>query len=31
MIEGEIGRACPASILRKHPNAHLFLDQEASI
>jgi glucosamine-6-phosphate deaminase len=31
MIEGEIGRACPASILRKHPNAHLFLDQEASV
>jgi glucosamine-6-phosphate deaminase len=26
MIEGEIGPACPASILRKHPDAHLFLD-----
>jgi glucosamine-6-phosphate deaminase len=25
MIEGEIGPACPASILRTHPNAHLFL------
>jgi glucosamine-6-phosphate deaminase len=29
MIEGEIGPACPASILRKHSNAHLFLDQES--
>jgi glucosamine-6-phosphate deaminase len=26
MIEGEIGPSCPASILRKHPNAHLFLE-----
>jgi glucosamine-6-phosphate deaminase len=25
MIEGEIGPACPASILRKHPDAHFFL------
>jgi glucosamine-6-phosphate deaminase len=27
MIESEIGPACPASILRKHPDAHLFLEQ----
>jgi glucosamine-6-phosphate deaminase len=27
MIEGEISPACPASILRTHPNAHLFLEQ----
>jgi glucosamine-6-phosphate deaminase len=30
VIEGEISPACPASILRRHPGAHLFLDQEAS-
>jgi glucosamine-6-phosphate deaminase len=30
MIEVEIAPACPASILRKHPDAHLFLDQEAA-
>lgn len=29
-IEGEIETACPASILRTHPNAHLFLDREAA-
>jgi glucosamine-6-phosphate deaminase len=27
VIEGEIGPACPASILRRHPAAHLFLEQ----
>ncbi|GAB1481547.1 glucosamine-6-phosphate deaminase [Treponema sp.] len=26
MLRGEISTACPASILRKHPNARLFLD-----
>jgi glucosamine-6-phosphate deaminase len=25
-IEGPIGTSCPASILRTHPNAHLFID-----
>jgi glucosamine-6-phosphate deaminase len=29
-VEGEITTACPASILRKHPDAHLFLDVEAA-
>jgi glucosamine-6-phosphate deaminase len=29
-IEGEITTACPASILRTHPDAHLFLDVEAA-
>jgi glucosamine-6-phosphate deaminase len=28
-IEGEISPVCPASILRTHPNAHLFLDRES--
>ncbi len=30
VIEGEISADCPASILRKHPNAHLFLDRAAA-
>ena len=29
-IEGEIAIDCPASILRTHPGAHLFLDREAA-
>jgi glucosamine-6-phosphate deaminase len=27
MIEGEIGPACSGSIIRTHPNAHLFLEK----
>lgn len=30
MIEGPISTACPASILRQHPNAILHLDQDAA-
>ncbi len=30
-IVGEISPACPASILRTHPDAHLFLDREAAV
>ncbi len=29
-LEGEIGEACPASILRRHPNASLFLDSDSA-
>lgn len=29
MLNGDISVACPASILRTHGNAHLFLDKEA--
>ena len=29
-IEGEISTACPASILRTHPNAQLFLDVDSA-
>lgn len=29
-LTGEITPACPASILRTHPDAHLFLDQDAA-
>lgn len=29
-IEGAIAESCPASILRTHPNAHLFLDRECA-
>lgn len=28
-LEGEVSTDCPASILREHPEAHWFLDQEA--
>ena len=28
-LEGEIVESCPASILRRHPNATLFLDQDS--
>jgi glucosamine-6-phosphate deaminase len=30
MIEGEITTACPASILRTHEGAHLFLDRDSA-
>lgn len=30
VLEGAITESCPASILRTHPNAHLFLDREAA-
>jgi len=29
-VEGVISESCPASILRTHPNAHLFLDRESA-
>jgi glucosamine-6-phosphate deaminase len=29
-IEGAISESCPASILRTHPNTHLFLDRESA-
>ncbi|MGH9833484.1 MAG: 6-phosphogluconolactonase, partial [Blastocatellia bacterium] len=29
-IEGEITTACPASILRTHNDAHLFLDRDSA-
>jgi glucosamine-6-phosphate deaminase len=29
-VKGEIIQGCPASILRTHPEAHLFLDREAA-
>ena len=29
-LEGEVATNCPASILRTHPGAHLFLDREAA-
>ncbi len=29
-IEGEISEACPASILRRHEDAHLFLDLDSA-
>ena len=29
-VEGPIGTSCPASILRTHPNAHLFIDVVAA-
>ncbi len=30
MIKGEISPACPASILQKHNNVHVFINKEAS-
>ncbi len=30
MIKGEISPACPASILQKHDNVHVFLDKDAA-
>jgi glucosamine-6-phosphate deaminase len=29
-LEGPISEACPASIVRRHPNAHVYLDMESS-
>ena len=29
-IEGPIATSCPASILRRHPDAHLFLDRDSA-
>jgi glucosamine-6-phosphate deaminase len=29
-LEGPISESCPASIVRRHPNAHVYLDQESS-
>ncbi len=29
-LEGEVAAACPASILRTHPDAHLFLDRKSA-
>ncbi len=29
-LQGPITTACPASILRQHPDAHLFLDQDSA-
>ena len=30
MIKGEISPACPASILQKHNNVHIFIDKDAA-
>lgn len=30
MLKGDITPLCPASILREHPNAHIFLDRNAA-
>ena len=30
MIQGPISTSCPASILRRHPDAIVYLDQEAA-
>ncbi|MFL6353747.1 MAG: glucosamine-6-phosphate deaminase [Bryobacteraceae bacterium] len=29
-LEGPISESCPASVVRTHPNAHVYLDQESS-
>lgn len=29
-IEGPVATSCPASILRRHPNAHLFIDSDSA-
>jgi glucosamine-6-phosphate deaminase len=29
-IEGPVETACPASILRTHPDAHLFIDRDSA-
>ncbi len=29
-LEGEISPACPASLMRVHPNVHLYLDNESA-
>ena len=30
-VEGPVESACPASILRRHPDAHLFLDRDSAL
>ena len=30
MIKDEISPACPASILQKHTNVHIFIDKDAA-
>jgi glucosamine-6-phosphate deaminase len=30
MLRGPIDPACPASLLRQHPDAHVLLDREAA-
>jgi glucosamine-6-phosphate deaminase len=30
MLEGEISTVCPASILRRHPAASLYLDTDSA-
>jgi glucosamine-6-phosphate deaminase len=30
VIEGPIETTCPASILRNHPDAHLFIDRDSA-
>ena len=30
MLEGEVAQACPASILRTHRSAYLFIDADAA-
>jgi len=29
-IEGPIATTCPASVLRRHPDAHLFIDSDSA-
>jgi glucosamine-6-phosphate deaminase len=29
-LQGPISESCPASIVRRHPNAHVYLDQQSS-
>ncbi|MBO6001747.1 MAG: 6-phosphogluconolactonase, partial [Spirochaetales bacterium] len=29
-LEGPVSEACPASVLRNHPNAHLYLDNDSA-
>jgi glucosamine-6-phosphate deaminase len=29
-VEGPIATSCPASILRTHPDAHLFIDKDSA-
>jgi glucosamine-6-phosphate deaminase len=29
-LEGPISTACPASLVRRHPNAHVYLDRESA-
>jgi glucosamine-6-phosphate deaminase len=29
-VEGPVATVCPASILRRHPDAHLFIDKDSA-